>query len=159
MDDFNNDRISIYDLELYGLESNMKEFNEENLNKIAELIYYFTVNYNSLEKADKFYLIEGIEDYLNEDISFHINDKKINFELTLCKIHRENETLLYDLKIYVNDFLENEKKTEFQKNLEKKIGINSNGLFKKDSKEKNLNRLLKQISTIYKSNSVKYKRI
>jgi hypothetical protein len=155
-DNFNNDKLSILGIDIYGLESSMKEFNEENLNEIINRLDYI-LNHKDIEKKHLEDLIEEMEEYLDIDIGFHFQENAVHFEKTLTAFHRENDILLSDLKKYVKDFLEKEEKTKLCKYMDKKLNINSKSLSKNKSFDKNLTILLKQIAINYKGNCVKYK--
>ncbi len=156
-DNFNNDKLYISGMEIYNLEKFMKNFGEEDLNEIINKLEYIFTNKNNIEKKHLEELIEEIENYLKEDISFFFEGKKIFFEKTLVAFHRENIKLVEDLKKYIDDFLKNTEKTKLMKYIEKKLSISSKFLDKKKSLEKNLTILLKQIAINFKSNFVKYK--
>jgi hypothetical protein len=155
-DNFNNDKLNILGITIYGLESSMKVFNEDNLNEIINRLEYL-LNHKDIEKIHFEELVEEIEEFLSEDIGFYFQENNIYFERTLVAFHRENHLLLCDLKKYIKNYLENNEKTKLMKYMDKKLNINSSFLSKKKSFDKNLIILLKQIAVNYNGNLVKYK--
>ncbi len=155
-DNFNNDKLSIMGITIYGLENSMKEFNEENLNNIINKLDYI-LNNKDIEKKHLEEITEEIEDFLNEDISFYFQDNNLYFEKTITAFHRENKLLLNDLNRYIEEYLKNTEKTKLMKYMDKKLNLNSKFLDKKKSFDKNITILLKQIALNYKGNLVKYK--
>lgn len=149
------DKMHIMNMDIYGLHTAIKEFNEENLNTVVKNIHYIisTKNLNRIHLNE---LIYTIENCLKEDYSFYSKDNEIYFQKTLVAFHRENDKLVKDLQKFTEEFFKIKKKTKFINLIEKKIPISVDMISFDISISDNITNLLKIIAVTYKENFVKY---
>ena len=96
-----NDKIRIkygeQELIFVGLEEGLKEFNEDNLNKIVKNI--FAIIEKDKMKTEEYHEIwKSQTELLKQDYSFSVQEGHIIFRLGNAAFHRQNEELVDLLK-------------------------------------------------------------
>lgn len=163
-----------------GLEESLREFNEENLNSIVNIIYRLSdSDAPNAPKEDKlsddeyFELWQKQHKLLKQDYGFYIEQGHVLFYKSDASFHRENKKLMQVLNDYVAYCLK--EKTQINemvcdnsnfrppkkrlpkdfKNLETKGGINWDDVQTKIPHELNVDNLLIKIGNIRKKNFLK----
>lgn len=167
-----NDKIRIQygeqELVFVCLEEALKEFNEDNLNKIVQNV--FAIIENDKMKTEEYHEIWKTQmDLLKQDYSFTVQEGHIIFRLGNAAVHRKNEALMNILDKYVDNVIETKKneeegfktikskKTKHFKDLESKGGIKETDIDIMMSKEHNINNLLTLIGNNRQQNPIKFK--
>lgn len=167
-----NDKIRIQygdnELIFVNLEEALKEFNEENLNKIVKNV--FAIIENDKMKTEEYHEIWKTQmDLLKQDFSFTVQEGHIIFRLGNSAVHRKNDVLMEILKKYVDYVFEKKnteqegfkmiksKKNKHFKELESKGGIKESDIDTLVSKEHNINNLLTLIGNNRQQNIIKFK--
>ena len=108
-----NDKIYIrhgdYNIPFVGLEEALKEYNEENINKIVSNVLDL-LEKEKMSKEDYYKIWTSQHDLLKQDYGFVSNDGGIIFELSLANFHRSNEELMVRLEKYINYVINKRKK-------------------------------------------------
>ena len=99
-----NDKIYIrhgdYNIPFVGLEEALKEYNEDNINKIVSNVLDL-LEKEKMSKEDYYEIWTSQHDLLKQDYGFVSNDGGIIFELSLANFHRGNEELMVRLEKYI----------------------------------------------------------
>lgn len=166
-----NDKIRVkygdQDLVFVGLEEALKDFNEDNLNKIVQNV--FALIEKEKMKTEEYHEIwKSQTELLNQDYSFSVQEGHIIFRLGNAAFHRKDEKLIKILYEYIDYILKkkadendgfktpNLKKNKTFKILESKGGIKEADVDNLMSKEHNLTNLLTQIGNSRQQNLIKF---
>jgi hypothetical protein len=155
------------DLIFVGLEEGLKEFNEENLNKIVHNV--FSIIENDKIKTEEYHEIwKSQNNLLKEDYSFSVQEGYVIFRLGNAAFHRKNGDLLKILNEYIDNIFSNKneeegfkipklKKNKNFRELESKGGIKETDIDIKMSKEHNITNILTHIGNNRQKNVIKFK--
>lgn len=166
-----NDKIRIKyndnELVFVGLENALKDFNEENLNKIIHNV--FAIIEKDKMKTEEYHDIWTSQmDLLKQDYSFNVQEGHIIFRLGFSSVHRKNVQLMNILDEYIDYVLKKNleskagfktpavKKNKNFKCLEQKGGINESVVDSLMSKEHNINNILTQIGNNRQDSPIKF---
>lgn len=161
-----NDKIRVKDGDnetiFIGLEEALKEFNEENLNKITKNI--FDLSDNKKISNERYYEIWNDQyNLLKEDYSFHVEDGHVLFYLGKSHLHRLDDNLINIITKYVDFIYENTNNTikiskqKVFKELENKGGISEKDINVQVNKDLNINNILTLIGNNRQENLIKFK--
>ena len=90
------------DLIFVGLEEGLKEFNEENLNKIVHNV--FSIIENDKIKTEEYHEIwKSQNNLLKEDYSFSVQEGYVIFRLGNAAFHRKNRQCFIHIYCSVDD--------------------------------------------------------
>jgi len=167
-----NDKIYIrhkdYNIPFIGLEEALKEYNEDNINKIVSNVLDL-LEKNKMSKEDYYEIWTSQHDLLKQDYGFVSNDGGIIFELSLANFHRNNKELMIKLKKYINYVISKRKEIESEfakpkekkdkefKDLEGRTGIKEENVDQSMELERNIDNLLVIIANNRQKNSIKFK--
>lgn len=167
-----NDKIYIrhgdYNIPFVGLEEALKEYNEDNINKIVSNVLDL-LEKEKMSKEDYYEIWTSQHDLLKQDYGFVSNDGGIIFELSLANFHRSNEELMVRLEKYINYVINKREETEGEfakpkekkdkefKDLEGKTGIKEENVDQSMELERNIDNLLVIIANNRQKNSIKFK--
>ena len=167
-----NDKIRIkygeQELVFVGLEEGLKEFNEDNLNKIVKNV--FAIIEKDKMKTEEYHEIWKSQiNLLKQDYSFAVQEGHVIFRLGNAAFHRKNPELMNILNEYIDNVLKNNKdeqegfktpklkKNKKFKELESKGGIKETDIDIQMDKEHNITNLLTQIGNNRQQNVIKFK--
>ena len=167
-----NDKIYIrhcdYNIPFVGLEEALKEYNEENINKIVSNVLDL-LEKEKMSKEDYYKIWTSQHDLLKQDYGFVSKDGGIIFELSLANFHRSNEELMVKQEKYINNVISKREETEGEfaktkekkdkefKDLEGKTGIKEENVDQSMELERNIDNLLVIIANNRQKNSIKFK--
>lgn len=153
------------DLVFVNLEEALKEFNEDNLNKIVQNVMAIIEKDMKTEEYHEIWKTQT--ELLKQDYSFSVQEGHIIFRLGNAAFHRKNEKLVDLLKKYIESVINEKKNTnpEFKqpklkknkdfKTLEGKCGIKEADVDDMMSLDHNLTNLLTVIGNNRQENSIK----
>ena len=167
-----NDKIRIKygenELVFVNLEEALRDFNEDNLNKIVQNV--FAIIEKEKMKTEEYHEIWKTQmNLLKQDYSFTVQEGHVIFRLGNASIHRKNKELMEVLEKYIDNVFEKKKNEEegFKtikskkdkqfKILELKGGIKEDAIDTSMSKELNMNNLLTLIGNNRQQNQIKFK--
>ena len=167
-----NDKIRIKygenELVFVNLEEALRDFNEDNLNKIVQNV--FAIIEKEKMKTDEYHEIWRSQmNLLKQDYSFTVQEGHVIFRLGNASIHRKNEELMEVLEKYIDNVFEKKKneeegfktmkskKDKYFKTLELKGGITEDAIDTSMNKELNMNNLLTLIGNNRQQNEIKFK--
>ena len=153
------------DLVFVNLEEALKEFNEENLNRIVQNVMAI-IEKKEMKTEEYHEIWKSQTELLKQDYSFSVQEGHIIFRLGNAALHRKNEKLVELLNKYIEYVIENNnnnsefKKPKLKKNkdfktLEGKCGIKEADVDVLMSKEHNLTNLLVVIGNNRQQNPIK----
>ena len=166
-----NDKIRIKygenELVFVNLEEALRDFNEDNLNKIVQNV--FAIIEKEKMKTEEYHEIWKTQmNLLKQDYSFTVQEGHVIFRLGNASIHRKNEELMKVLEKYIDKVFEKKqneedgfktmksKKDKKFKILELKGGIKEDAIDTSISKELNMNNLLTLIGNNRQQNQIKF---
>ena len=166
-----NDKIRIKygenELVFVNLEEALRDFNEDNLNKIVQNV--FAIIEKEKMKTEEYHEIWKTQmNLLKQDYSFTVQEGHVIFRLGNASIHRKNEELMKVLEKYIDKVFEKKqneedgfktmksKKDKQFKILELKGGIKEDAIDTSISKELNMNNLLTLIGNNRQQNQIKF---
>ena len=167
-----NDKIRIKygenELVFVNLEEALRDFNEDNLNKIVQNV--FAIIEKEKMKTEEYHEIWKTQmNLLKQDYSFTVQEGHVIFRLGNASIHRKNKELIEVLEKYIDNVFEKKqneeegfktmksKKDKQFKILELKGGIKEDAIDTSMSKELNMNNLLTLIGNNRQQNQIKFK--
>lgn len=167
-----NDKIRIKygenELVFVNLEEALRDFNEDNLNKIVQNV--FAIIEKEKMKTEEYHEIWKTQmSLLKQDYSFTVQEGHVIFRLGNASIHRKNKELIEVLEKYIDNVFEKKqneeegfktiksKKDKQFKILELKGGIKEDAIDTSMSKELNMNNLLTLIGNNRQQNQIKFK--
>ena len=147
-----NDKIRIKygenELVFVNLEEALRDFNEDNLNKIVQNV--FAIIEKEKMKTEEYHEIWKTQmNLLKQDYSFTVQEGHVIFRLGNASIHRKNEEDGFKT-------MKSKKDKQF-KILELKGGIKEDAIDTSISKELNMNNLLTLIGNNRQQNQIKFK--
>ena len=154
------------DLVFVNLEEALKEFNEDNLNKIVQNVMAI-IEKKDMKTEEYHEIWKTQTELLKQDYSFSVQEGHIIFRLGNAAFHRKNEKLVDLLKKYIESVINEKKNTnpEFKqpkvkknkdfKTLEAKSGIKEADVDDMMSLDHNLTNLLTVIGNNRQENSIK----
>ena len=165
-----NDKIRVKygetELVFVNLEEALKDFNEDNLNKIVQNVISIIEKKNM--KTEEYHEIWRTQtQLLNQDYSFSVHEGHIIFRLGNAAFHRKNKKLVELLNQYIQYIINQKKnnnnqlkepklkKTKQFKTLEAKTGIKEEDVDEIMSLDNNLTNLLTVIGNNRQKNSIK----
>lgn len=154
------------DLVFVNLEEALKEFNEDNLNKIVQNVMAI-IEKKDMKTKEYHEIWKTQTELLKQDYSFSVQEGHIIFRLGNATFHRKNEKLVELLNQYIEYVINQKKNTdpEFKKpkikknkdfkRLEAKTGIKESDVDEIMALDHNLTNLLTVIGNNRQKNSIK----
>jgi len=154
------------DLVFVNLEEALKEFNEDNLNKIVQNVMAI-IEKKDMKTEEYHEIWKTQTELLKQDYSFSVQEGHIIFRLGNATFHRKNEKLVELLNQYIEYVINQKKNTdpEFKKpkikknkdfkRLEAKTGIKESDVDEIMALDHNLTNLLTVIGNNRQKNSIK----
>jgi len=154
------------DLVFVNLEEALKEFNEDNLNKIVKNIMAI-IEKKDMKTEEYHEIWKTQNELLKQDYSFSVQEGHIIFRLGNAAFHRKNEKLVELLNQYIEYVIDQKKNTDHEfkkpkvkknkdfKKLEAKAGIKEADVDEIMSLDHNLTNLLTLIGNNRQENSIK----